>query len=404
MNAHAPPGAQRSVLRRFIGALLVLLIAAATFWAGRVTVRPAESHEQVPVSQIDVEVVEQELGRVLTLTTTVTRPNTAVASNSLTGVVTSVPSPENSEFDQGDVVYTVGATPVILVEGNMPFWRDLSAGARGPDVAQVQRMLIDAGSDLHADGNWGSSTTAAVRAWQQQSGHPVTGTFNLGELIATPVVPVPLTIDHQVARAGALLAGGEEIVSIAAGDPSFAMQVTQSQADMIPTGTHVSIAAERTRWPGVIGETRVTEDGFLELLVTAPDGGIVCGSECDILPAADTTHLLTDVVIVPPVTGPVVPLAALVTRPDGTISVDVVLEDSQVETRPVSVLTVADGLAVVEGVEAGERVRALGEEHSETGAGTEPVPEPDPADDPAPDPASENPGTPGEGYDEASPS
>ena len=85
---------------------------------------------------------------------------------------------------------------------------------------------------------------------------------------------------------------------------------------------------------------------------------MVCGEDCDTLPADATTSLLSQVSVVPPVSGPVVPVSALRTQPDGAATVTVV-RDGAAEDRTVTVLGSADGLAVVDGVDAGEQVRVL---------------------------------------------
>ena len=351
---------REKALRWLIVAFLLLLTAGVAFWAGRVTLQPPQATEQVPPETAEIEVVEQELGRVITLTTVVTRPHTPLATNSLTGVVTAVA--ESGEHGQGDLLYAVGQTPVVLAEGDTPFWRELSEGARGADVRQVQEMLIAAGADLQADGVWGASTTRAARAWQEQQGHAVTGTFPQGSLVAAAALPVHVAIDREVAWLGAVLAGGEEVVSVADGEPAFSMEVTQTQAEMLPTGTEVTVhGGSSDGWSGVVDDQTVNDQGLVLLHLVAPDGGLVCGSQCAELPVEGSTTLLTDVALVPPVTGPVVPVAALTTAPDGTVSVDVV-DAGVVHPRQVEVLTVADGLAAVSGVDAGERVRVFGQD------------------------------------------
>ncbi len=380
-------GHRRGGVRRWaVGILVLVLVAAAAFWAGRVTTRPAEQTEQTPADEAVIEVVEQELGRVITLTTTVTRPSTPLASNLLTGTVTEVS--EGGEFTSGDLLYTVGNTPVVLVQGQVPFWRDLGQDVEGSDVAQVQQMLVDAGHNLDIDGVWDAFTTEAVRDWQAEQGFAVTGSFPHGSLVASPQTPVSVDLDSEVAWPGAMLSGGESVVSVADGDPSFAMEVTQPQAELLPAGTTVTVQGDESGWEGVITESTVGQDGLFLLTLTAPDGGLLCGDECEQLPAEGSTTLLTQAALVPPVTGPVVPLAALSTQPDNSTTVDVVT-DTGVQTTQVQVRTVADGLAVVDGVAAGDRVRVFGDssagslpEQDSTAPGegstsTEEPPEPD---------------------------
>ena len=98
--------------------------------------------------------------------------------------------------------------------------------------------------------------------------------------------------------------------------------------------------------------------------VNAPDGGLLCADTCSALPASGEVHLLTDVTVVPPVRGPVVPVSAVTTAADGTASVVVVRPDGD-EARPVQIVTSVDGLAVVEGVEVGDVFRVFGAEPTE---------------------------------------
>lgn len=358
------------VARWAVGLVLLAVVAVAAFWAGRVTLRPADVVVQSAAEAAEVEVVEQELGRVITLATTVTRQSEPVATNLLAGVVTRAWG--GGEAGQGEVLYQVEQTPVLIVQGEVPFWRALQEGDRGGDVRQVQQMLSDRGVEVEVDGIWGSGTTRGVRAFQRENGFPITGGFERGALVAVAELPAPVMVDAELVWPGGVLSGGEKVVSVAAGEPSFVMEVTQPQAQMIPEGTSVTVQHGSLRWDGVVAAgSTTTDEGLVALSVTAPDGALVCGSECEELPATDGMSLLTEVAIVPPVTGPVVPVAALTTNPDGSVTVEVVTA-AGVEARRVSVRTVADGLAVVEGLSAGERVRVFGpgEGSPEQGSGS----------------------------------
>src|SRR5690625_4463048 len=97
--------------------------------------------------------------------------------------------------------------------------------------------------------------------------------------------------------------------------------------------------------------------------ITAPDGGSVCGDTCSLLPAGETNFLTTDVELVPSVMGPVVPVSAVKTQPDGVTTGEVVADheedDILTDDREVTIVTVEDGLASVSGVKPGERVKVL---------------------------------------------
>lgn len=315
----------------------------------------------------EITVVEQELGRVLTLTTAARRESVPLAVNALSGVVTEVA--EAGEHDAGDVLYRVGGMAVVLVRGASPFWRDLGPGMNGQDVEQVQTFLESVGAEVAVDGRWGPATTAAVKAWQKSRDLEQTGMFALGELVAAPDLPVAIGLDAKTLRPGALLAGGEELVSIATGEPTFFMEVTQGQAELIASGTGVVVHDRNGQsWTGMAGQGQAVETGY-EIPVTAPDGSVLCGSQCGLLPPAGFVYLLTDVAVRPPVIGPVVPLAAIGTNPDGSTSVTVV-EAGTPRAVPVTVVSAADGLAVVDGIDIGDVVRVFGTAEGEGAAET----------------------------------
>lgn len=343
-------------LRPLGAAGVVVVVAAGSFWAGRTTLRAPEVVASDRASDATVEVVEKELGRVLTLAATVTRGARPLPSNTLAGVVTSVR--DDPEVDNGDVLYTVGRTPVVAVEGARPFWRDLGPGAEGPDVTQLTTMLRAAGVDVPRSSRWDASTTAAVRTWQKNVGAEVTGTVPLGQLVAVASLPSSVVLDRDVVWSGATLRGGEPVASVSTGDPSFVMEVTAGQAAMIPVGTKVLVHGDGTEWEALVADS-VQLESSVALGLTAPDGGLVCGDECAALPAGDPLTYLTDVQIVEPATGPVVPVAAISTRVDGTTWVTRVAGDVPSDVQ-VDVRTVAQGLAVVTGVAPGDVVRVFG--------------------------------------------
>lgn len=351
----------RRYSRLAVGLLVVLLTVGVAFWAGRVTLGSQEAADQVPPEESTVEVIEQELGRVLTLTTTMTRPTSQLAQNFLTGVITFVAG--DGEYHQGDTLYSVNDTDVILVEGDVPFWRDLAPGVDGEDVRQLQQMLSDLGFDVDVNGSWDATTSDAVHEWQRDRGKEETSSLLLGELVSAPSLPVSMTFDPQQSALGAQVTGGETLLHAATGAPEFFMEVSAGQAEMIPSGTTVTILHDDQQWDGVTGGSEVGEDGLVTIDITGSDGGLVCNETCDQLPMGETNHLMTDVEIVPAVSGPAIPVSAVNTGSGGVTTVEVATEDA-VEEREIEVLSIADGLAAVDGVEPGEKVRVHGEQPS----------------------------------------
>ena len=64
---------------------------------------------------------------------------------SLTGVVTYLPE-EGQVISFGEVLYAVDGKPVILLEGEIPYYRTLDETSKnGPDIKQLEQSLIDMG-------------------------------------------------------------------------------------------------------------------------------------------------------------------------------------------------------------------------------------------------------------------
>ena len=356
MTASHKPGrrlAGSRVSRWIAGTGVVLALAGAGYWAGRVTVgSPVANPDEVRTVTYDV--VEATVGRALSLNVTVEQPFVVVGYNGLPGTVTSVA--DTGEVDDGDVLYAVDTVPVRAVTGTVPFWRPLGPGDHGDDVAQLQRALVDLGYlSGEADGRFGFSTAEAVRAWQRDLGLEATGTVPLGEVVAVPVLPARLKLGEAIVTA-ARLAGGEPAVYASTGEVSFALVVSTSQAGLIPPDATVVVEHEDRRWTAVLGESQFGDDGNVRFTLTAPDGGVVCGDECASLPATERASLRAQVTIVPEVTGPSVPVGAVRTDPDGEAWV--LMADGT--RRTVTVLGSSGGVAVVSGLTVGERVVVTG--------------------------------------------
>lgn len=342
----------RSPARLLLLVLLCLVLLAAAFWAGRVTVGPSPIDAVEETGAPVVTVSTQEVGRSFTLVTTVTQSFAPIAVNSLTGTVTAVGEP--GPVDIGDLLYAVDLVPVRAVPGEVPFYRDLEPGSRGDDVAQIQDALRELGHLGHeADGNFDAATERAVRAWQRESGRPATGSLPHGELVAIPHLPSPVRLDSTVVGVGLQVAGGETAVTVPAGEPRFVMSVSTAQAQLIPSDATLTVHSGEDSWPAIIAESGPGDTGT-DLVLAAPDGGPVCGEQCASLSGAESLNLMTDVLLVPARSGPAVPQAAILTGADGRTTVRLAGSGESVE---VTVLGVQDGIAVVDGLSDGQEIQ-----------------------------------------------
>jgi len=304
-----------------------------------------------------VEVASGEVGSSISLNTVAAWTPVPVGVNRAAGVVTSVTVAAGDEVSQGSSLYAVDLRPVVVAQGETPAFRDIAQGIEGPDVAQLQGMLTTLGL-FHGvvDGKAGAGTVAAIKAWQKSLGLPQSGVVGVGDVIFVPLLPTRVALDDEVVARGASLSGGEDVVAGLPSSPVFTVPVTEGQAGMMPTGTRVEITSpDGDVWVAVAGEqTPDPETGTITVALDAPEeGAVICGEQCAQVPVTGQALLSSKIVTVPTVTGLVVPSAALVTGADGTTAVVTTAGDR----IPVTVTASARGMSVVEGVDAGTRVR-----------------------------------------------
>ena len=70
--------------------------------------------------------------------------------NQATGTITTLPA-VGKTVRQGEVLYQVSGTPVVLLYGNVPDYRDMSEGLTGADVREFNKALIALGYTTRAD-------------------------------------------------------------------------------------------------------------------------------------------------------------------------------------------------------------------------------------------------------------
>jgi peptidoglycan hydrolase-like protein with peptidoglycan-binding domain len=94
--------------------------------------------------------------------------------NQARGTYTKLPA-AGQVIAQGHVLYRVNDRPVVLLHGSTPAYRALSAGASGPDVAELNADLVALGYATSAQlsptsASFGSATTTAVQKLQAALG------------------------------------------------------------------------------------------------------------------------------------------------------------------------------------------------------------------------------------------
>src|SRR5262249_15041312 len=113
----------------------------------------------------------------------------------------------------GQVLYRVDGAPVILFNGTLPAYRDLSeADTDGPDIEQLKRNLRTLGFDpdhqMTINQTFDSATAAAVERWQESLGETQTGSITLGQIVFLPGAQRVTTVDAQLGSTGGSSSAG----------------------------------------------------------------------------------------------------------------------------------------------------------------------------------------------------
>lgn len=342
--------------RRWIGvaAVVALCLAGGIGWGGATILRPADPvPTAAPFSTVDVRA--GVVTSAIDLNVEAEWASSKAGANRRSGVVTSVDTAAGDVVTQGSKIYTVDLLPVFVAQGEVPAFRDIQNGVEGADVLQAQQLLQDLGFyHGEVDGAAGGATARAIASWQRSNDLEATGVLRSGDIVFVPKLPARLALNEDLIVRGAEVTGGEAAVLAFSDEPTFTLSVSLAQADMVVEGTAVEISApDGSVWTAVVGEVTPGEHGA-NIRLRAPVGTSICSDTCGLLGTEGTSLLSAKVVLLEPVEGLVVPLAAISTRSDGEATVVI---DEAGEEHPVEVIATARGLSVITGVQEGTAVR-----------------------------------------------
>jgi hypothetical protein len=117
---------------------------------------------------------------------------------------------------QGHVLYRVDDRPVVLLRGSTPAYRTLSAGASGPDVAELNGDLVALGYATRTQlgpksASFVPATTVGVIKLQAALGMSQSGTLTLGQVAFEPsavrVTSVPAQLGGSAQSGGTVMQG-----------------------------------------------------------------------------------------------------------------------------------------------------------------------------------------------------
>ena len=272
---------------------------------------------------------------------------TTAVKGRLAGTVTGVPAP-GTTIARGQRVYQVDNQPVVLLYGSLPAYRELSAGAKGADVAQFERNLAALGyTGFTVDSRYTASTAAAVRRWQDDLGLPETGRVELGRVV---YASGPVRVDTVAVAVGDVAQPGQEVLDHTGSTRVVTAALDVADQRLAKKGSEVTVTLPDGRTAkGTIAKTRTViqpaegndpAETRIEVTVTLADATVLDGLDQASVDVAFTASRREGVLTVP--------VAALLALAEGGYGVEVV---DGAATRIVAVRTglFAGGRVEVEG-------------------------------------------------------
>ncbi len=192
--AGAPPSRPRG-RGRLLALGVVVVVAAGTVAAWRAGgFAPAgSSGTGQQVAPATAPVVRQDLSATTPVTATLGYAGSYPVTGQGGGTLTWLPSP-GQVIGQGQALYRTGnGSPVVLLYGRVPDWRNLDEGTTGADVSQLNHDLVALGYASRADVvalGWDYYSWETAQAIQELEEHLGTagppGSLSLGQVVFEP--------------------------------------------------------------------------------------------------------------------------------------------------------------------------------------------------------------------------
>ena len=174
--------------------------------------------------------------------------SSAASSSSAAGSGTLTWLPQIGQvIRQGQQIYGVSGSPVVLLYGPVPAYRDLSEGMTGADVTELNRDLVKLGyatrAALGPRSGWdyySSETAYAVEQLQTQLGLTVTGTLPLGQAAFLPG-PVLVTGLGTSTSLGGPATSGTVVLTATSVTPVVTIELDPSLQSEVKDGDQVAV-------------------------------------------------------------------------------------------------------------------------------------------------------------------
>lgn len=171
------------------------------------------------------------------------------------GRITSLDCHEGKTWKSGESYFAIDGDPVIALHADAPFWRDMTIGTRGSDVAGLQQALSDLGYSVQNTDVYDQQTHNALAELVSEQGGKAEREFNVENFVwlsgeETVVADCVAHLGQDVTADSEIISGGGALVSL---------DVDEIEKDSPP---RVLIAGDEVLALG--DSTTVTDSDFLQ--------------------------------------------------------------------------------------------------------------------------------------------
>ncbi len=260
------------------------------------------------------------------------------------GTVTWLPS-VGDVMDPGDTVVELDGVPVVALAGAFPMWRALGPSVTaGKDVLQLEYTLTSLGytddGNMTVDDDWSSSTTRAVKAFQEDHGQDDDGTIDVGDIVwiggRVRVDSVGGVLGQSAAEAAIEVTAPDQAVLVDADVANADLLAVDTTLDLeLPTGETVTGTVSAVGAPTTDEQGTTTMPVEITMATTEP---LNDGTPIDVT----ATEVSASGAIA-------VPVEAVLALAEGGYALEVVTGDGSTELVGVQLGVFADGYVQVHG-------------------------------------------------------
>jgi len=155
---------------QLIGIVVVLLLVAGLIVGWQVTGEDDDAEQAAAplVNRVGTQTLRDEL----TINGELRRDELSTINSPFDGRVSQLSVEDGDNINAGDVLLALDGRPAVAANGDFSFYRQLDVGSDGPDVLQLERILLESGYDPGAvDRLYTEATRSALRQWQIAYGY-----------------------------------------------------------------------------------------------------------------------------------------------------------------------------------------------------------------------------------------